>query len=654
MVESDLPLVLCGPLLRRTDRYSCSVWIALKMRCVPRLSIFNEATGHKLAESDDEFAGVQLGRNLWVYLVTANGEFPRDTFLEYDVTIEGRSLEDLGLNDLALPGFRRPSFLVPSETRRMLVGSCRKPHGRQKSRNGVPPDNLTSGLRIVEQNSRNLSDRPSTLLLLGDQIYADDVAGPLLESLRRCALLLMGLGEDIPGIGPVDELRYGGRWEATSRIGFTSGHADHHLLSLGEFCAMYIAILGGFSLPLPDWEHIEQRRRPIDPEDRNAFMRERALVEEFLKSASDLRRLFANVASYGIFDDHEVTDDWNLDRSAHQNILESAGARRVAANALCAYWAFQGWGNAPEEFNATFLDTVGRGFHENGNCRQLGTALENQLLGFANWQFHTPTSPSVVFLDTRTQRRYVGSLGLGQLAGPYELQRLRASIRKTHATFGATDSAYIVTTTPVLGFMPIEWLQGLGRRIFKPILDATDWDFESWIAQRDGYFELMRSVLDTGVRKCVFLSGDVHYGFVKSGRFEHRGESCAVVQLVSSALNNESAGSFMLRYLEFFGKRTERRFGFLGTSIKSKILRWLRPLVSVLALFRLYRLHTQDGHAWIDHSKLRHANRKHIIQEGHILEVRISGGSPTRAVFHCASGVHEFDATFRNDNANLD
>ena len=44
--------------------------------------------------------------------------------------------------------------------------------------------------------------------------------------------------------------------------------------------------------------------------------RERQRVEAFKRTARSARRSLANIPTYMIFDDHEVTDDWNLNRTS--------------------------------------------------------------------------------------------------------------------------------------------------------------------------------------------------------------------------------------------------------------------------------------------------------------------------------------------------
>ena len=60
-----------------------------------------------------------------------------------------------------------------------------------------------------------------------------------------------------------------------------------------------------------------------------------------------MRRALANVPTYMVFDDHDVTDDWNLGRAWRDRVFTSPLGRRIVMNALVAYAVFQDWGNDP-------------------------------------------------------------------------------------------------------------------------------------------------------------------------------------------------------------------------------------------------------------------------------------------------------------------
>ena len=63
--------------------------------------------------------------------------------------------------------------------------------------------------------------------------------------------------------------------------------------------------------------------------------------------------MLANIPSYMIFDDHEVTDDWNMTRDTCKALYGHPLGLRVAQNALVAYSLCQHWGNVPEVFEGT-------------------------------------------------------------------------------------------------------------------------------------------------------------------------------------------------------------------------------------------------------------------------------------------------------------
>jgi hypothetical protein len=48
-----------------------------------------------------------------------------------------------------------------------------------------------------------------------------------------------------------------------------------------------------------------------------------------------------------MFDDHDVTDDWNFSLNWASDVQGSDVGARIVGNALYAFWLFQGWGNDP-------------------------------------------------------------------------------------------------------------------------------------------------------------------------------------------------------------------------------------------------------------------------------------------------------------------
>ena len=170
---------------------------------------------------------------------------------------------------------------------------------------------------------------------------------------------------------------------------FTAG-GSNHLLSFGEYCAMYFAVWSNaiwdvkadgkpllatvdevYTVPpgtLPQlWElHscfekpeaaitrtdsklLKDRFKEIreDPNRVRDFERVTRTLTDFYDSLPRVRRALANVPTYMVFDDHDVTDDWNLGRAWRDRVFTAPLGRRVISNALVAYVGFQDWGNDP-------------------------------------------------------------------------------------------------------------------------------------------------------------------------------------------------------------------------------------------------------------------------------------------------------------------
>jgi hypothetical protein len=73
-------------------------------------------------------------------------------------------------------------------------------------------------------------------------------------------------------------------------------------------------------------------------------------VTRFYEALPKVRRTLANVPTYMIMDDHDVTDDWNLNPMWVERVNKTAFGRAILRNGLAAYAVFQDWGNDPVRF----------------------------------------------------------------------------------------------------------------------------------------------------------------------------------------------------------------------------------------------------------------------------------------------------------------
>lgn len=571
----NLRTVLAGPILRRAERGGVYIWLATSRPFYVKGEVFRvpgdfkrrlEKVGSGGAQS------VQLGEQLFITLVRVapmSGLFPADVLLAYDLELchhaaerYGLRLHDLGLlhgpdrltyDDLPLPSF----FLRETLPLQFLHGSCRKLHGDGD-------DCLTVADDALALTARDLSRRPSALFLTGDQIYADDVSADLLPCLTELGMTITGREEPIPGIDvPWQDIPVGGRGELVrEKAHFTSSKADQHLMSFGEYAAMYLLAWS------PDHWPAKIPSRDL------------RLTRDGLAA---VRRALANIPTYMLFDDHEITDDWNLSGKWRDDVFESPAGRRIIANGLAAYWAFQGWGNDPERYDASFIRTLQD--HLAGdpdrNADRAADQFEKQLWLWPDWSYAIPVSPLTLAVDTRTQRQYDTLHDPGRLLSENALVRLKELTLQNGYQPG--DPLTIISPTPVFGYEEIEiYLQDNGRALVGPYVP----DAEAWHSNPDGWVALMSSLAgEWAPSRVLFLSGDVHYAYsVRAMYHESEHPPLPVVQLTSSALKNSSEFKKIIELssrVAKFLKGTSRRVGWKPDGDRRMFARF--PVLGALA-----------------------------------------------------------------------
>jgi hypothetical protein len=570
------PLILSGPMPRRIDSESVNIFVACKDAKTVRLSIYHGTTAdpnHLVCTQ--ETATVPVGRHLHIAMAAAGSAFTAGRIYGYDIELRddddaGANLQDLGLLDHVNygPG-RLPGFVLPPEDLenvRIVHGSCRKPHAERR-------DALGTLDQILDGSHHHPHARPQQLFLTGDQLYADDVDPVMLwlaGSVGRAAL-----GRDRAEVLPdvdADDFRLAPTRRDSllrNRARYTSPKLHSHLMTFAEFVGMYLLIwsdavwprndVGMLTVPTP--EEVFDDPRWFTAAHRKAYDRAIKLashtrpdVLEFARTVPRVRRALANIATYMILDDHDVTDDWNLHRQWQDNVLRRPLGRRLVQNALSSYAVFQGWGNDPAQYavdqpGGRLLASLGQWNGKPGVVAETIAAavgLPSRHAATAirfDYQIDTP-SYQVIVLDTRTQRgfpldrtgRKAPSLLSEQAIERQLIQRLNARTREIPVTV-------VVSAAPVFGHPMIEaWIQ-LKR------LKAIEWfergpeivDREAWSLNRTG-FEMLLATL-AWFERVVILSGDVHYGFAGSVAYWDRrdGEvrSARFIQLTSSALKGE-------------------------------------------------------------------------------------------------------------------
>lgn len=593
-----LPTVLAGPILRRVDAASVSVWIALSKPGTVKAVVFRgraKSTGVGVADmpavGDAQIIARRCAANLYVAVVRVPvAGLPPLTRHSYDVVVDvgagpqGLAALDklkvdtsstphglpLGFGAGMLPGFvTQPTELADV---RLVHTSCRKSNGPGAEALAWLDDRIQEGLS-------NVDVAPQQLFLTGDQIYADEVGGVLLPMLAElgseiCGPQKLPVGNEMlegtlarfPALRRQDTVRGLGN--------FTSTSATNHLLTYGEFVAMYCAAFSptvwralpsadSLFQPPPgdrektkatDWEEkygdtaTWKAKRLADFED------EAARVAAWRDAVPKVARVLANVPTYMIFDDHEVTDDWNISSRWRSRVTNSDFGRAVLRNALLAYTVFQAWGNDPQTFtHNTVVDAQGNPvpvnpaqLHKNevlldqvselvGDFENPAHALLDKLdksLGLASataapdatFHYEVPgPAYTVRVLDTRTRRTFAGAGN-----APAKLLGSSLDAQLPAGPFGDNKELLVVVSAVPVLFPRIFEQVGQpgaafafdlkthlrGKEKAEPgkvtgLLGTEHKDVEGWRADEVHHEQLLKR-LGT-YRRVVVLSGDIHF-----------------------------------------------------------------------------------------------------------------------------------------------
>ncbi|MFN2489340.1 MAG: hypothetical protein ABR529_06335 [Actinomycetota bacterium] len=569
-----LPQLLAGPILRRTEAKRISIWVATTASVRPSAEILRFVDGPYSAPVPIAAAGARsaaLGKNLSVHLITITpeeGAFPTDELLAYDVELrdgegasDGHRLESLGLlrgsTPLSYGSFPLPTFYVRERAPalRVMHGSCRLLHGGGE-------DSFLAADEVIARSAHDIAQRPSAIFLTGDQIYADDVGGPIIGHLRRLATTLVGAEDEtsVPGIGSLADVGVDDRGNLVlDQARFTSARPQNHLMSFGEFAAMYITAWNEAVWPSSFASATEvlstTRSRFADARAARRYERQRRYLEAARGALPAVRRVIANTPTYTNFDDHDTTDDWNLTQAWRDGVWKSPTGRRIVANALAAYWAFQGWGNDPDAYDDSFIATI-TGFLT-GDPSDRGDSFDHALWSFDRWSYFAPTNPPAIVIDTRTQRDYDSPDGGARLLG----RRARGHVIElmSKSRYRREDPLIVVSAVPVFGFE----LQERRQKYLVDRLGPYEIDFEAWHSNLRGLVDFMQMLVeDIDPSSCIMLSGDVHYGVNARASFVIEDKTLLFTQLVSSG--QKHAGTAAKTALNTLGRLLKTKHTRLG------------------------------------------------------------------------------------------
>jgi hypothetical protein len=550
----EIMQVLAGPLLRRMTTDRLTFWLMTTEPVTVDLILTQNKTALfelKDAQITESHTQLKAGENLFIQLLDIKLEtpLPINNPIHYDLRLNGLDWTQWS-EDLVYPEQSLPFFILQPNIHKMLHGSCRKPHHSSKD-----------GLLRVDELLQNTDpkDWPSILMMSGDQIYADDVAAPMLWAIHQLIPHLGMHDEKLPCIevesahqlhrkssyyyaretllpeNKVNRSMIEQIFGGVRKPVFTTDTAQNHLISLAEILSMYALVWSpkGWDLLLGDNGWSEPTG--LSDEQKKDFSKQKLILQDFVKGLSKVRRALAHLPVAMIFDDHDITDDWNLTAAWEQTAYNHPFSARIIGNALLGYLICQGWGNAPEHFSNELINKIQKVLNHPGRVEH--DELIQELFRFSKWNYTWQTTPPLVVLDTRTQR-WRSEKSLENPSGLMDWEALT----DLQQQLKGLDAVVLVSPAPIFGVKLIESIQRVFTWLGKPLMV----DAENWMAHPGSAYALMNMFRHNQTPKnFVILSGDVHYSFVYDIQLRGNKQGSDLWQITSSGIKNEFPGKLL-------------------------------------------------------------------------------------------------------------
>lgn len=592
-MTQSLPTVIAGPVLRHTDNQHIVWWLVSSVAINIKPVLFDKH-GNSV---DTQHSNVKqetfcVGQRAFIQLISLDSTtdeplIQSGALYHYDLLSDLRSTLDINTNNadkvipsneelalqsvlkdmphLVYEGHTLPNFRFNQHLTKVTQGSCRKPHFH--GQDALPQlDNLVADELANKRNASKTSEsesinRPDLMLMTGDQVYIDDVSGPMLHAVHQ-VIKLLGLHNEqfdgatfhdlielmshehsfyqrellLPEVEANDKLTktfFGAKRKPV----FTSVNAKNHLIALSEMLAMYL-----LSWAPTLWQFIDLNKQGLSESNQEIYDEERQPIELFQAGLEKVHRALAHVPIYMMFDDHDVTDDWNLTRGWEQQVYGHPFSKRIIGNAMTAYFLCQGCGNPRvkqellfsafnDEFSNSCATPSSVDSKNTAICSDSHNKLIETLFHFDQWHYELATQPPVHVLDTRTQRWRSES----SLNKPSGLMDWEALCELQQSIMGKR-SVIMVSPAPIYGVKFIETVQ----RIFTFFGGALIVDAENWMAHKGTasvILNIFRHVKTPP--NFIILSGDVHYSFVYDISLRFRRNSPHITQFTSSGMHNE-------------------------------------------------------------------------------------------------------------------
>ena len=397
-----------------------------------------------------------------------------------------------------------------------------------------------------------------------------------------------------------------GYWLKKDEPHFSSVKAYNHLIHFEEFVALYLLNFSSTA-----WQYVDLSKLNYsggNEKSQALFSTEKATLIDYAKGLAEVERLCANVSTLMMFDDHDVTDDWNLTAGWEQAINQNPSSKRIVNNGLASYWLFQGMGNDALQKTGALLTPFTTSLA--GDKQWQFKAFDKHLNDFNHWHYELTTIPKVVVLDTRTHR-WRNEQNFNEPSGLLDWERLT----ELEESLLSHDQVIIVSPAPVFGVKSIEAIQAVFNMCGQPLMV----DVENWMAHEGSAKKLLDTFRRTDTpNETLILSGDVHYSFCFSVQKRFGDHPNRIWQLTASGIKNE----FPRKLINVLDKLDSILYG---------------PK-SPLNFF------TKRWHMEVDKHQTKGKGQKYLVSDSAISLVTLKGGNLDRyQLIHGDGHTTEFD-----------
>src|SRR5918997_1879244 len=468
-----MAILVLGPLLRYTGAHDATIWVETDGPCEVQVAV--DGMGHRARTFSVE------GHHYALVLIR---DLEPGSYYEYSVALDGEQVWPEESYPFPPPAIRT---IAPDGTLDLAFGSCRifAPH--------EPPYTLKRGLTkgrygrdalytlALKMRREPHETWPDALLLLGDQIYADEVSAGTRDFIRS---------RRDPDEPPGEEVA-----------------------NFEEYTHLY-------------WDSWK------DPA---------------------IRWLLSTVPSAMIFDDHEVSDDWNISDSWLEETRAKPwwNAQIIGANA--SYWVYQHLGNlSPEELAANDLFEKVRRSDDAWPLLREFAYRSHRTSGGTRWSYHRDFGKvRLIMMDSRGGR--ILEEGHRSMVDAEEWAWIE------EMATGDFDHLLLGTSLPVLLGPGMHYLQAWNEAICAGVWGegTKRWgerlrrsqDLDQWASFHGSFVALTELIQRAAAGErghppasITILSGDVHHGYLAEAKFRDPKVQSPVYQAVCSPLRNALPG----------------------------------------------------------------------------------------------------------------